>query len=59
MDNLEDKTSNDILFEIKQMQADYDSLKIKMIKDYDKLVELEKRFELANKILLKRLKGDV
>lgn len=58
MEELENKSNNEILFEIKQMQADYDALKIKMLKDYDKMEELEKRFEKANKILLKRLKGD-
>ena len=58
MEELENKSNNEILFEIKQMQADYDALKIKMLKDYDKMEELEKRFEKANKIILKRLKGE-
>lgn len=57
MEELENKSNNEILFEIKQMQADYDALKIKMLKDYDKMEELERRFEKANKIILKRLKG--
>ena len=56
-DDLEDKSNNEILFEIKQMEADHEALKLKMIKDYDKLVELELRFDKANKILVKRLKG--
>lgn len=58
MEDLENKSNNEILFEIKQMQADYDALKIKMLKDYDKMEELERRFEKANKILLKRLKKE-
>jgi hypothetical protein len=58
MDDLENKSNNDILFEIKQMQADYDALKLKMLKDLDKLEEIEKRFDKANKIILKRLKGE-
>ena len=57
MDNLEDKSNNEILFEIKQMQADYDALKLKMLKDFDTLVEIEKRYEKANRIILDRLKG--
>ena len=57
-DDLESKTSNEILFEIKQMEADHEAIKLKMVKDYDKLVEIEKRFEEANKIILKRLKGE-
>lgn len=58
MEEFENKSNNEILFEIKQMQADYDALKIKMLKDYDKMEELERRFEKANKIILKRLKGE-
>ena len=56
-DDLENKSNNEILFEIKQMEADHEALKLKMIKDYDKLVELELKFDKANKILVKRLKG--
>lgn len=59
MNELENKTNNEILFEIKQMEADHESLKIKMIKDYDKMIEIEKRFDQANKLLVKRLKGDI
>lgn len=58
-EDLEDKTNNEILFEIKQMEADYEAIKLKMLKDYDKMVEIEKRFEAANKIILKRLKKEV
>ena len=58
MNDLNGKTNNEILFEIKQMQADHESLKIKMIKDYDKMIEIEKRFDQANKLLVKRLKGE-
>jgi len=58
MDKLEDKSNNEILFEIKQMEADHEAIKLRMLKDYDKMVEIEKRFDEANKIILKRLKGD-
>jgi hypothetical protein len=57
-DELDEKSNNEILFEIKQMEADHEALKLKMIKDYDKLVEIEKKFERANLTLLKRLKGE-
>jgi hypothetical protein len=56
-DDLESKTNNEILFEIKQMEADHEAIKLRMLKDFDKLVEIEKRFDQANKLLLKRLKG--
>jgi hypothetical protein len=58
MEDLENKSNNEILFEIKQMEADYEALKLKMLKDYEKMEEIEKKFERANKIILKRLKGE-
>lgn len=58
MEDLENKSNNEILFEIKQMEADHEAIKVKMLQDYDKMVELEKRFDKANKILVKRLKGE-
>ncbi len=57
-DDLESKSNNEILFEIKQMEADHEALKLKMLQDFDKLVEIEKRFDKANKIIVKRLKGE-
>ena len=56
MNDLEQKSNNEILLEIKQMEADYESLKLKMLKDYDKMVELEEKYAKANDIILKRLK---
>lgn len=58
MDDLEQKSNNEILFEIKKMEVDHEELKLKMLKDYDKLIDIEKRFERANQILTKRLKGE-
>ena len=59
MEDLENKSNNEILFEIKQMEADYEAIKIKMLQDYDKMLEIEKRFDQANKLLVKRLKGEI
>jgi hypothetical protein len=56
MNDLEQKSNNEILLEIKQMEADYEALKLKMLKDYDKMVEMEERYAKANDIILKRLK---
>jgi hypothetical protein len=58
MNELEKKSNNEILFEVKQMEADYEAIKIKMLKEYDKMLEIEKKFDQANKILVKRLKGE-
>lgn len=58
MDKIEDKTNNEILFMIKQYEADHEAIKLNMLRDYDKLLEIEKKFDIANKILVKRLKGE-
>ena len=56
--DLENKSNNELLFEIKQMEADHEALKLKILKDLDKLDEIDKRFQEANTIILKRLKGE-
>lgn len=53
---LEEKSNNEILFEIKKMEAEHESIKLKMLNDYDKMIDLEKCYKSANEILLKRLK---
>jgi hypothetical protein len=55
MEDLENKSNNEILFEIKQMEADYEALKLKMLKDYDKMEELQIKYERAHKIIFKRI----
>lgn len=55
---LDEMSNNEILFQIKQYEADHESIKIKMLKDLERLEDLEKRFDQANKILVKRLKGE-
>ena len=57
IDDFENKTNNEILLDIKQMELDHEAIKTKMINDFDKLVEIEKRFQKANNILINRLKG--
>lgn len=58
MDKLDDMSNNEILFLVKQLEADHEAIKLKMIQDYDRMVEIEKRFDDANKLLVKRLKGE-
>lgn len=57
MDKYKDMSNNEILLNIKQMEYDYENLKQKMLADWDKLMEIEKDFEEANKIITERLKG--
>jgi hypothetical protein len=58
MSKLDDMSNNEILFLVKQLEANHEAIKLKMIKDYDKMVEIEKEFDDANKLLVKRLKGE-
>ena len=53
----EDKTNNEILLEIKQMQLDHEALKLKIVREYDKLIELENKFNEAQEIIKQRLIG--
>ena len=57
-DEFEEKSNNEILFEIKQMEADHEALKLKIVRDFDVLVEIENRYNYANNLLIKRLKKE-
>ena len=58
MGKYDDKTNNEILIEIKQMEIDYEAFKEKMLRDFDRLLEMEKEFMEANNVIMKRLKGE-
>ena len=58
MNNYENKPNNEILINIKQMQIDYEHLKQKILNDYDRLLEMEKEFAKANKVIMNRLNGE-
>ena len=55
--NWEDKTNNEILLEIKQLQLDHEALKLKIIREFDKLVEIENKFNDAQNVIKERLVG--
>lgn len=55
MEDLETKSNNDLQFEVIQMQADYEALKIKMLQGLDKMDEMDRRFDRIQLILNKRL----
>jgi RNA-binding protein YhbY len=42
MNDLMNKSNNEILFEIKQLET-HEAVKLKMLKNYDTMVELEKK----------------
>jgi hypothetical protein len=57
MNKFESKNNNEILFEMKKMEIEHESIKQKMLKDHDRLIEVEKDFIEANIILMSRLKS--
>ena len=56
MNKWEEKSNNEILAEILVMQQEHEALKTKMLSDFNKLEEIEKLFNKANEIIIKRLK---
>ena len=73
MSRLEDKSNNEILLDIKQLQQEHENLKLNMLKDYDaiealkvkmkkdfgRMESVEAKFNESNKIILGRLKGEI
>jgi hypothetical protein len=58
MENFKNKTNNELLLDIKQMELDHEATKNMILKYYDILEAIEKRFEEAHTVLNKRLTGD-
>lgn len=57
MEEYEEKTNNEIMLELKQMENDFNAIKIKMQKDYTLLEIIEKKYNNLTKYLEKRLTG--
>lgn len=65
MNEWKDKSNNQILTEIKQMEAEHESIKTSILAKYEayqeewkKLVAVEERFAAANKVIKDRLNGN-
>jgi hypothetical protein len=56
--NWEEKSNNEILLELKQMQLDYEAQKLKTLKEFDKLIEIENEYNNAQKFIKNRLIGN-
>jgi hypothetical protein len=52
------KTNSEILMDIKQLQLDHEALKLKLLKGYDQLIEIEDKYNEASKVMIGRLKGN-
>ena len=57
-EHIKDKSNNEILMLMKNWQVDYDTIKTRMLKDYDLLESIEKKYNEANLELVNRLKGE-
>jgi hypothetical protein len=55
MKQYEAMSSNELLFYLKQFEADHEAIKVKMINDFDKMVDIEKKYERVSQILKDRL----
>lgn len=55
MKNWGEKTTNQILLDLKQLEAEHESIKMEMIKLLDKMESVEKDFLDGNNTLNKRL----
>ncbi len=57
MEDLKDKSNNELLMEVKNLESSYNALKQKMLNDWDQLMIIEERFNKINELIQKRLKG--
>jgi hypothetical protein len=57
--NWDEKNNDEILLEIKQIEFDYQALKQKLINDFDRLVEIERKYAEAHKVINERLKSNI
>ena len=56
--NWDEKSNDEILLEIKQIEYDYEALKQKLVNEFDKLVQLETKYTEAHKVINNRLKSN-
>lgn len=55
MKNWDERTTNQILLDLKQLEAEHESIKMKMMKLLDEMESVERDFLEGNKALNKRL----
>jgi hypothetical protein len=59
MSDLNNKTNNELALMKKQLELDHEALKQKMLKDLDKLLEIERTHSEIIKLQTSRLSGQV
>ena len=58
MEKIEEKSNNEILLEMYQMQQDYEALRQHMLHKLDEMEAIEERYAKANATVRKRLTGE-
>jgi RNA-binding protein YhbY len=56
--NWEDKSNNQILTEIKQMQMEHEAIKLRILREVESMEAVEKAFAEANKVMKERLSSN-
>ena len=56
-EHFKDKSNSQILNEMQEMKQSFEAVKARMLKDYDLLETIEKKYNEANLELVNRLKG--
>ena len=54
----EEKSNNELLQLINNLQIEHEAIKARMLKDYDELIKVEQTFVKVNNILKNRLSGE-
>jgi hypothetical protein len=52
---LEEMSNDSLLFEVKKLEAEFDAVKMTLLKNHDKLMDIKKKYETVNNIIAKRL----
>ena len=54
--SIEDKSNNELISMAQALKTEHEVIKMRMVNDYDKIVEVENQFAKINKILTERNK---
>ena len=52
--SIEEKSNNELISMAQALKAEHEAIKMRMVNDYDKIVEVENQFAKINKILTER-----
>ena len=56
MKEIREKSNNELLLEIKEMEHEHETIKARILSEVTKMEEIEKRYAEAKETIIKRLK---